>query len=231
VPSIPPSPQALQLDSTPDRGTALCRVLLADDHQILRQGVRALLEKAGHVVVGEASDGRQACQIARRLQPNIAVLDLSMPLLNGFDATREIQRVSPRTRVIILTMYTERPFVLQAMQAGARGYILKSQAAGDLIRAIQEVLSGAAYLSPGVSALLLDAYRDRSNHGDEPLTARERAVLQLIGEGKTTKAIAGVLGISFKTAESHRSRMMKKLDIHEVAGLVRYAIRRGLLRA
>jgi DNA-binding NarL/FixJ family response regulator len=208
-----------------------CRVLLADDHQIVRQGVRALLEDAGHVVVGEAADGREACQLARRLQPDIAVLDLSMPILNGVDAAREIRRLSPRTRAIVLTMYTERPFVLQAMQAGARGYVVKSQAAEDLIQAIREVLSGAAYLSPAVSALLLDAYRDRAHDGDERLTARERAVLQLIGEGKTTKAIAGVLGISFKTAESHRSRVMKKLDIHQVAGLVRYAIRRGLLRA
>jgi DNA-binding NarL/FixJ family response regulator len=208
-----------------------CRVLLADDHQIVRQGVRALLEDAGHVVVGEAADGREACQLARRLQPDIAVLDLSMPILNGVDAAREIRRVSPRTRAIVLTMYTERPFVLQAMQAGARGYVVKSQAAEDLIQAIREVLSGAAYLSPAVSALLVDAYRDRAHDGDEQLTARERAVLQLIGEGKTTKAIAGVLGISFKTAESHRSRVMKKLDIHQVAGLVRYAIRRGLLRA
>ncbi|HYY60467.1 MAG TPA: response regulator transcription factor [Burkholderiales bacterium] len=206
-------------------------MLLADDHQIVRQGVRALLEDAGHVVVGEAADGREACQLARRLQPDIAVLDLSMPILNGVDAAREIRRVSPRTRAIVLTMYTERPFVLQAMQAGARGYVVKSQAAEDLIQAIREVLSGAAYLSPAVSALLLDAYRDRAHDGDERLTARERAVLQLIGEGKTTKAIAGVLGISFKTAESHRSRVMKKLDIHQVAGLVRYAIRRGLLRA
>jgi DNA-binding NarL/FixJ family response regulator len=208
-----------------------CRVLLADDHQLVRQGVRALLENAGHVVVGEAADGRQACQLARRLQPDIAVLDLSLPILNGVDATREIRRVSPRTRTIVLTMYTERPFVLQAMQAGARGYVLKSQPAEDLIKAIREALRGAAYLSPAVSALLLDAYRERAHDGDERLTARERAVLQLIGEGKTTKAIADLLGISFKTAESHRSRVMKKLDIHQVAGLVRYAIRRGLLRA
>ena len=206
-----------------------CRVLLADDHQIVREGLRALLEKVGHVVVGEAADGRQACALARKLQPNIAVLDLSMPLRNGLDSIREIQRVSPGTKAILLTMYTDRPYVLQAMQAGARGYVLKSQAAQDLLRAIQEVLRGAAYLSPGVAGLLVDAYRQRN---DEPelLTAREREVLQLIGEGKTTKAIAGVIGVSFKTAESHRSRVMKKLDIHETAGLVRYAIRRGLLR-
>jgi DNA-binding NarL/FixJ family response regulator len=206
-----------------------CRVLLADDHQIVRDGLRALLERAGHAVVGEAADGRDACRMARKLQPDIALVDLSMPLLNGSDAVREIQRSSPRTRAIVLTMYTERPFVLQAMQAGARGYVLKSQAAEDLIRAIHEVLRGAVYLSPGVSALLVEAYRE-GDDGGEPLTARERQVLQLIGEGRTTKAIAGVLGISFKTAESHRSRIMKKLDIHEVAGLVRYAIRRGMLR-
>jgi two-component system response regulator NreC len=206
-----------------------CRVLLADDHQIVREGLRALLEKVGHVVVGEAADGRQACALARKLQPNIAVLDLSMPLRNGLDSIREIQRVSPGTKAILLTMYTDRPYVLQAVQAGARGYVLKSQAAQDLLRAIQEVLRGAVYLSPGVAGLLVDAYRQRN---DEPelLTAREREVLQLIGEGKTTKAIAGVIGVSFKTAESHRSRVMKKLDIHETAGLVRYAIRRGLLR-
>jgi two-component system, NarL family, response regulator NreC len=207
-----------------------CRVLLADDHQIVRDGLRALLEKAGHIVVGEAADGRQACQLARKLQPNIALLDLSMPLLNGLDAIREIRRVSPDTRTILLTMYADRPYVLQAMQAGARGYVLKSQAAADLIQAIQEVLRGAAYLSPGVAALLVDAYRQGDGEPKDPLTAREREVLQLIGEGKTTKAVAGVIGISFKTAESHRSRIMKKLDIHETAGLVRYAIRRGLLR-
>jgi two-component system response regulator NreC len=208
-----------------------CRVLLADDHRIVREGLRALLEKAGHIVVGEAADGREAYQAAQRLQPNIAVVDLAMPLLNGLDAIREIQRVSPGTKAILLTMYTDRPYVLQAMQAGARGYVLKSQAAEDLIRAIQEVLRGAAYLSPSVAALLVDAYRRGDDEPKEPLTAREREVLQLIGEGKTTKAIAGVLGISFKTAESHRSHIMKKLDIHETAGLVRYSIRRGLLRA
>jgi DNA-binding NarL/FixJ family response regulator len=207
-----------------------CRVLLADDHRIVREGLRALLEKAGHIVVAEAADGHEACKRARKLQPNVAVVDLSMPLLNGVDAIREIQRISPGTRSILLTMYADRPYVLQAMQAGARGYVLKSQAAGDLIRAIQEVLRGAVYLSPTIAALLVDAYVQKSEEAAEPLTAREREVLQLIGEGKTTKAIAGLLGISFKTAESHRSRIMKKLDIHEIAGLVRYAIRRGLLR-
>lgn len=206
-----------------------CRVLLADDHQIVRQGLRALLEKAGHAVVGEAADGREACRLARELKPNIAVLDLAMPLLNGLDAIREIQRASPGTRAILLTMHTDRPYVLQALKAGAKGYVLKSQAAEDLIRAIEEAVRGAAYLSPGVAGSLVEAYLTKGDQPEEPLTARERQVLQLIAEGKTTKAIARLLGVSFKTAESHRSRIMKKLGIHEIAGLVRYAIRRGLL--
>jgi DNA-binding NarL/FixJ family response regulator len=207
-----------------------CRVLLADDHQIVRQGLRALLEKAGHSVVGEAADGREACELARKLQPNIAVLDLAMPLLNGMDAIVEILRVSPGTITILLTMHTDRPYVLQALRAGAKGYVLKSQAADDLIRAIQEVRAGAVYLSPGVAVGLVDAYLSKDEEPSERLTARERQILQLVAEGKTTKAIAELLGITFKTAESHRNRIMKKLDIHQTAGLVRYAIRRGLIR-
>ena len=208
-----------------------CRVLLADDHEIVRQGLRALLEKAGHDVVGEAADGREACELARKLQPNVAVLDLAMPLLNGMDAVAEIRRVSPGTITIVLTMHTDRPYVLQALRAGAKGYVLKSQAADDLIRAIEEVRGGAVYLSPGVAVGVVDAYLSKDEEPKELLTARERQVLQLIAEGKTTKAIAELLGITFKTAESHRNRIMKKLDIHQTAGLVRYAIRRGLLRA
>jgi DNA-binding NarL/FixJ family response regulator len=205
-------------------------VLLADDHQIVRQGLRALLEKAGHSVVGEAADGREACALAQKLQPNIAVLDLGMPLLNGLDAIGEIRRVSPGTLAILLTMYTDRPYVLRALQAGAKGYVLKTQAADDLVRAIREVWAGAMYLSPGVAVGLVDAYLSKDQKPKEPLTPRERQVLQLVAEGKTTKAIAGLLDITFKTAESHRNRIMKKLDIHQTAGLVRYAIRHGLVR-
>src|ERR671919_533788 len=185
------------------------RVLLAEDHQIVRQGLRALLEKFGHEVVGEASDGHEACKLAKTLQPGIAVLDLAMPLLNGLDAIGEIRRVSPATLTILLTMYTDRPYVLQALQAGAKGYVLKTQAADDLVRAIQEVLRDAIYLSPGVAASLVDAYLHQGNEPRDPLTARERQMLQLIAEGKTTKTIADLLSISFKTAESHRSRLMK----------------------
>jgi len=206
-----------------------CRVLLADDHQIVRQGLRGILVAAGHEVIGEASDGREALKLARTLNPDIAVLDLSMPLLNGLDAAREIRRLAPDIKIILLTMYTDKGYVLQALRAGARGYVVKTQAAEDLISAIREILRGETYLSPGVAASVVDAVLESTNEAADPLTARERQVLQLVAEGNTTKEIARLLNISFKTAESHRNHIMKKLDIHEVAGLVRYAIRQGLL--
>jgi two-component system, NarL family, response regulator NreC len=205
------------------------RVLLADDHQIVRQGLRGLLEKAGHVVVGEAADGHEALKLARTLTPDIAVLDLSMPLLNGLDTAREMRRVSPEIKIILLTMYTDKGYVLQALKVGAKGYVLKTQAAEDLIRAIREISRGEVYLSPGVAASVVDAYLDRTDVAVDPLTPRERQVLQLIAEGNTTKEVARQLNISFKTAETHRNHIMKKLDIHDVAGLVRYAIHQGLL--
>jgi DNA-binding NarL/FixJ family response regulator len=206
-----------------------CRVLLADDHQIVRQGLRGILVAAGHEVIGEASDGREALKLARTLNPDIAVLDLSMPLLNGLDAAREMRRLAPDIKIILLTMYTDKGYVLQALRAGARGYVLKTQAAEDLISAIREILRGETYLSPGVAASVVDAVLETSNEVADPLTARERQILQLVAEGNTTKEIARLLNVSFKTAESHRNHIMKKLDIHEVAGLVRYAIRQGLL--
>jgi two-component system response regulator NreC len=208
-----------------------CRLLLADDHHIVRQALRGLLEAAGHEVVGEASDGHEALKLARTLNPDIAVLDLSMPLLNGVDAAREMRRLSPGIRTILLTMYTDKGYVLQALRAGARGYVLKTQAAEDLISAIQEILRGETYLSPGVAASVVDAFLENTDETADPLTARERQILQLVAEGNTTKEIARLLNVSFKTAESHRNHIMKKLDIHEVAGLVRYAIRKGLLHA
>lgn len=206
-----------------------CRVLLADDHQIVRQGLRGLLEAAGHEVVGEAADGHEALKLARTLNPDIAVLDLSMPLLNGLDAAREMRRHAPEIRTILLTMYTDDGYVLQALKAGAKGYVLKSQAADDLIYAIREIQRGETYMSPGVSMSVVDAYLDNADAVSDPLTARERQVLQLVAEGNTTKEIARLLNVSFKTAESHRNHIMKKLDIHQVAGLVCYAIRQGML--
>ncbi len=206
------------------------RILLADDHQIFRQGLRNLLEKAGHEVIGEAADGRTALVMAQTLQPDVAVLDLSMPLLNGLDAAHEIQRVSPQTATILLTMYADKSYVLQALRVGARGYVLKTQAAEDLIRAVHEISAGGLYLSPGVAVSVVDAYLGKAGDDADPLTPRERQTLQLIAEGKTTKEIARLLGLSVKTAESHRTRLMQKLDIHDAAGLVRYAIRRGIIK-
>jgi len=206
------------------------QVLLADDHQIVRQGLRAMLEHEGYKVVGEASDGREAIRMAETTHPDVAILDLAMPVLNGLDAARDILRGSPRTKAILLTMHTEDPYVLEALRAGVSGYVLKTQAALDLIQAIREVTRGAIYLSPGVSKTVVDAYRNKSDLPPDPLSPREREVLQLVAEGKTTKEVAALLGVSVKTAESHRTRIMSKLGIHETAGLVRYAIRRGIVQ-
>jgi DNA-binding NarL/FixJ family response regulator len=206
------------------------RVLLADDHQMVLEGLRGLLEKAGHEVVGEAVDGHEACKLARTLNPDIAVLDISMPLLNGLDAAREIRSLSPDIKTIMLTMYPDKGYVLQALKVGAKGFVLKSQAVEDLLRAIREVGRGEVYLSPGVAASVVDAYVNNSGIAKDPLTARERQVLQLVAEGNSTKEAAKVLNISFKTAESHRNRIMKKLGIHDVVSLMRYAIQRGLVR-
>ena len=206
------------------------QVLLADDHLIVRQGLRALLEREGFRVVGEAADGREAVHLAGGSHPDVAILDLAMPNLNGLDAARELLRGDPRMKAILLTMHTEDPYVLEALRAGISGYVLKTQAGDDLIQAIREVLRGSIYLSPGVSRAVVDAYRAKSDLPPDPLSPREREVLQLVAEGKTTKEVASLLGVSVKTAESHRTRIMAKLDIHETAGLVRYAIRRGLVQ-
>jgi DNA-binding NarL/FixJ family response regulator len=207
------------------------RVLLADDHVIVRQALGALLEREGFEVVGAVGDGQEALRVARELRPDVAILDFSMPLLNGLDAAREILHACPRTRAILLTMHTDDHRVLEALRAGVRGYVVKSQAAADLIRAIHEVLRGATYLSPGISETVVQAYLNKSDVPVDPLSPREREVLQLIAEGKSTKEIAGLLSISFKTAESHRTRLMRKTNIHETASLVRYAVRRGLVQA
>ena len=206
-------------------------ILLADDHPMFRQGLKTLLEREGFAVVAEAADGHAAARLARQLNPNIAVLDLGMPLLNGIDAARHIQKQSPDTQVVLLTMYEEEAYVLEALRAGIRGYVLKAQAASDLVAAIREILRGAMYLSPGISKTVVDAYMSKSELTSDPLTNRERQVLQLVAEGMTTKKIADTLGLSVKTADSHRTRIMQKLDIHETAGLVRYAIRRGFIKA
>ncbi|HVR30590.1 MAG TPA: response regulator transcription factor, partial [Thermoanaerobaculia bacterium] len=193
------------------------RILLADDHLMVRQGIRAVLEREGFDVVAEAMDGREAVKLAGRLKPDVAVLDIAMPLLNGIDAAREIRRVSPRTKTTLLTVHEENQYVVEALRAGVTGYVVKTKAADDLVKAIREVSLGAVYMSPGVSREAVRAYLDGTDPSIDGLTPREREVLQLVAEGKTTKEVAAVLGISVKTAESHRSRIMAKLDIHETA--------------
>lgn len=205
-------------------------VLLADDHPMFTQALRGVLEREQFSVVGEAVDGRQAVKLAAEHRPDVAVLDLAMPLLNGLNAAREIEKLSPDTKTIILTSYTEEQYVLDALHAGVNGYVLKTRASADLVQAIREVARGALYLSEGVSRDALRAYNANKEKCVDPLSGREREVLQLIAEGKSMKEIAGMLGISVKTIETHRRRLVAKLNIHETAGLVRYAIRRGFIQ-
>jgi two-component system, NarL family, response regulator NreC len=207
------------------------RILLADDHAMVREGLRAFLEKQGFQIVAEASDGQEVLRSVEKTAPDVAVIDISMPVLNGVDAARELKKSFPKTKVILLTQHDEDQYVSESLRVGVKGYVLKNQAAEDLVHAIQEVCRGSVYLSPNISRAVIDAYLSKTYDVTDPLSARERQVLQLVGEGKSTKDIAEHLGISVKTAESHRARLMKKLDIHETASLVRYAIRRGLIQA
>jgi DNA-binding NarL/FixJ family response regulator len=206
------------------------RVVLADDHQLVRQSLKALLEREGFQVAGEASDGQEALRLVPNVCPDVAILDISMPILNGLDAARELKKSSPKTKTILLTQHDEDQYVTEALRAGVRGYVLKNQAATDLVHAIQQVCRGEIYLSPSISRTVVEAFLSKTTLPTDPLTSRERQILQLIGEGKSSKEIAALLGISIKTAESHRTRLMRKLDIHELASLVRYAIRRGLVQ-
>ena len=206
------------------------RLTLADDHVLVRQGLRSLLEREACTVLAEASDGQQALRDIEKFKPEIAILDITMPMLNGLDAAREVSRSFSKTKTILLTQHKEDQYVLEALEAGVRGYVLKSQVVSDLLEAIRAVSRGHVYLSPGLSLVLVEAYRSKSRPARDSITSRERQVLQLIAEGKSTKEIADVLGITVKTAESHRTRMMQKLDIHEVASLVLYAVRRGIVQ-
>ncbi len=206
-------------------------IVLADDHAMFRQGLSALLEREGYEIAGQATNGHEAIRMVRQLNPTLVILDFGMPLLNGIDAAREILKRSPTAQIILLTMYEDDAYVLEALKAGVRGYVLKSQATMDLVNAMREVLKGSIYLSPGISEAVVKAYVSKRDQPFELLSERETQVLQLIAEGHTTKKIASQLDLAVKTAESHRTRIMQKLNIHETAGLVRYAIRRGLIDA
>ncbi len=210
------------------------RVLIADDHTIVRNGLCAILRQAGTIeVVGEASDGRDAVEMTRRLDPDVVLIDVSMPVLNGVDATRLIKRVSPRTKVIALSMHSDRRYVLAMLAAGASGYLLKIAAAEELIRAVTTVGSGEKYLSPAIAEIVIDsATRPKEPAPPESpcseLTTREREVLQLIAEGASSKEIAQKLSIAVSTVETHRRQIGEKLNLRSVAELTKYAIRAGL---
>jgi DNA-binding NarL/FixJ family response regulator len=207
------------------------RVLLADDHGVVREGLKVLLERVGFQVIAEASDGREALAKASALRPDVAVVDVAMPLLNGIDVTQALRKEGLRTKVILLTFHTERQYVAAAFEAGVSGYVVKTQASADLVKALHEIGRGRTYVSPVIAGDVGDALGRRRVPSHEPLTRREREVLQLVAEGKSTKEAAAILGVSVKTADTHRTHIMQKLDIHDTAGLVRYAIREGLISA
>ena len=208
-------------------------VLLADDHALVRAGIRSLLEELENVqVVGEAADGHEAMSLIQSLHPAVVLMDISMKGMNGLEATRKITGEFPDTRVIILSMHSTEEYVLQALGAGAYGYLLKDSATVELGLAIAAVMRDERYLSPPVSRPVIDGYLDRLGQTQEPvdlLTSRQRQVLQLIAEGSPTKEIAARLHVSIKTVETHRAQMMARLNIHDIAGLVRYAIRTGIV--
>lgn len=213
------------------------RIVLADDHTVVRQGFRSLLQQDESIdVVGEAENGQDAVRVVKKTLPDVVLLDISMPILNGVQATRQIQKFNPKIKILILSMFKDEEYVREVFHAGAAGYILKQTTGADLIRAIKEVNSGNAYLSPSIAKHLVSDYRDivkggKSARKQSGLTPREIEVLQLIAEGNSNKKIAEQLFISIKTVETHRQKIMDVLKIHDVAGLTRYAIAKRIIEA
>lgn len=211
------------------------RVLVADDHTIIRSGLRLLLEReAGFEVVGEAADGRQAVELAETTQPDVVMLDIAMPNLNGIEAARQIAAKLPKTHIIILSMHSDEGYVLKALKAGARGYLLKDSAESDIINAIRAVNEGKAFFSPEISKMMVDDYMRQLQHRGvedsyELLTTREREVLQLLAEGKSNKEIATLLNLSLYTVETHRGNILEKLNLHSLPELILYAVRKGVI--
>ena len=211
------------------------RIILADDHTVMRSGLRLLLERQpDFAVAGEAADGRAAVALAISATPDVVVMDVAMPLLNGIEATRQITTANPRIGVIILSMHSDESYVLRALKAGARGYLLKDSAEADLIKAVRAVHEGRNSFSPAISRMLLEDYiRQLQQRGEEDsydlLTSREREILQLIAEGKSNKEIAALLNLSLYTVETHRTHVLQKLNLHSVPELILYAVRKGII--
>jgi DNA-binding NarL/FixJ family response regulator len=213
-------------------------VLLAEDHTIVREGLRALLNTEADIeVIGEADNGRLAVELAKRLRPEVVVMDLAMPLLNGLEATRQIRKSVPATQVLILSAHSDDEYIAQVTLAGAAGYLIKQTSAGVLSKAIREVQQGNRFFSPSIAGRVRDLHLDSSDRARRikkrgiALSSREAEVLQLIAEGKANKQVAKELGISIKTVEKHRQHLMRKLDLHDIAGLTRYAIAAGIIES
>ncbi len=210
--------------------TKKIRILLADDHAVVRQGFRLILAAQPEMeIVGEAGDGREAVELAERLRPDVVVMDVAMPGLNGIEATRRLARSSPRTRVLALSMHKDSVYVREILRAGARGYLLKDSIDRDLLAAVRAVAGGEGYLSPAICEAVLSDYRKHVSDPLDLLTSREREVLQMIAEGKTNKEIASALNLSVYTVDAHRGRIMEKLNLHSTGELVRFAMRSGLI--
>ena len=215
------------------------RVLVADDHEIVRKGLRSILEEQpGWEIAGEACDGRQVVEKAKALKPDVSVVDVSMPGLNGLEATRQMLKNNPESKVLILTMHESDPLIREVLDAGARGYLLKSDASRDLVTAVEAIRLNKTYFTARVAQMVLDGYLDKKQKISEDsklpasrLTPRQREIVQLLAEGKSSKEVAVALGLSVKTAETHRANIMRRLDCHSVSELVRYAIRNKIIEA
>jgi two-component system, NarL family, response regulator NreC len=206
------------------------KILLADDHVLVRQGFKMILSaQSDFEIVGEAGNGREVLELAQKLQPDLVIMDVTMPELNGIEATRRLSDVAPRARVLALSMHKDAVYVREILRAGARGYLLKDSADADLIAAVRSIAKGEAWLSPAVSDAVLTDYRRHVSDPLDLLTSREREVLQMIAEGKTNKEIATSLNLSVYTVEAHRGRVMEKLNLHSTGELVRFALRAGLI--